>query len=330
MSIGCFSSGYLAVDFFFALSGLVIDDAYGERLRARNLTWTGFARMRLIRLYPMMAAGMAIGIVVLLAAYHLHEPQVVHDLPVLLASIACNLLILPTPLMAQLFPANVVQWSLFFELLANGLYAAFIRRLNPLAVIAVSGAVLIFGVSRHGNIQLGCVWGTLVFGLARLAFSFSVGVFLARLKLRTYRCPMILSLLPVAVLIAILAAPVQPPARPFYDGIAVMVVFPLIIVAAISWDFTKHGNREAGFLGDISYPLYAVHFPILQMFYNMTKHCHFHAWAVAAAYVPAMIVFAWLLARFYDAPVRAFLTRAARAKNGGAAIPGRGAGFVSR
>jgi peptidoglycan/LPS O-acetylase OafA/YrhL len=53
----------LAVDFFFLLSGFVIGYAYEHRLLA-NLSVTGFIRIRLIRLYPLILVGTIFGFLV--------------------------------------------------------------------------------------------------------------------------------------------------------------------------------------------------------------------------------------------------------------------------
>ncbi|HEX7694251.1 MAG TPA: acyltransferase family protein, partial [Sphingomonas sp.] len=52
---------YLAVDFFFMLSGFVMAHAYGDKLRA-GLTIKGFAEIRLARLYPMIFLGVTLGL----------------------------------------------------------------------------------------------------------------------------------------------------------------------------------------------------------------------------------------------------------------------------
>src|ERR1700710_863959 len=53
--------GYLAVDFFFVLSGFVIGYAYDDRWG--SLTVKGFFKRRLVRLQPMVVMGMIIGAV---------------------------------------------------------------------------------------------------------------------------------------------------------------------------------------------------------------------------------------------------------------------------
>ena len=51
--------GYLAVDFFFVLSGFVIGYAYDDRWG--RMTYRDFFMRRLIRLHPMVVMGMLIG-----------------------------------------------------------------------------------------------------------------------------------------------------------------------------------------------------------------------------------------------------------------------------
>src|SRR5690242_20549587 len=57
--------GWLAVDFFFCLSGFVIGYAYDDRIGAMGLR--KFARVRLIRLHPMVVFGSVLGLVALYA-----------------------------------------------------------------------------------------------------------------------------------------------------------------------------------------------------------------------------------------------------------------------
>jgi hypothetical protein len=52
IAVGPFFESYLAVDFFFALSGFVLAHAYGHRL-ATGMSPGRFMAIRLIRLYPL-------------------------------------------------------------------------------------------------------------------------------------------------------------------------------------------------------------------------------------------------------------------------------------
>ena len=57
-----FNHGYLAVDFFFILSGFVIGYAYDDRWKT-SMTIKDFIKRRLIRLHPMVVMGAIIGAV---------------------------------------------------------------------------------------------------------------------------------------------------------------------------------------------------------------------------------------------------------------------------
>ena len=142
--------GYLAVDFFFLLSGFVIAYAYDDR---RTMTFGTFARRRLIRLHPMVVAGAVIGLVCYLADGGTNwSGQVVQPGYVALA-FAMTLVMLPvapgwgTDVRGnnEMFPLNGPQWSLFFEYIGNILYALLLRRLPTKAlavVVAATGIAL--------------------------------------------------------------------------------------------------------------------------------------------------------------------------------------------
>ena len=57
--------GYLAVDFFFILSGFVIGYAYDDRWKS-TMDVKGFFKRRLIRLHPMVVMGAVLGAVTFL------------------------------------------------------------------------------------------------------------------------------------------------------------------------------------------------------------------------------------------------------------------------
>jgi peptidoglycan/LPS O-acetylase OafA/YrhL len=72
------------------------------------------------------------------------------------------------------------------------------------------------------------------------------------------------------------------------------------------------GRKAAEFLGDISYPLYAVHWPLLKIFsFIALKHLHLAPAVVQAGFVAASVGLAWLLLKFYDLPLRKWLNRQA-------------------
>ena len=140
-SITVFNHGYLAVDFFFMLSGFVISYAYDDRWD-RLSTWQFFTR-RLIRLHPMLVVGALIGLIAYCVGgccdWSGHVTRWSH---VLTAFVLAMLLIPMRPEAVsdvrgngEMFPLNGPSWSLFFEYIGNILYALVIRRLSTKALV---------------------------------------------------------------------------------------------------------------------------------------------------------------------------------------------------
>jgi len=96
-------------------------------------------------------------------------------------------------------------------------------------------------------------------------------------------------------------------------------VFPLLVwVGASQLSTSAMTHRVSHFLGALSYPLYAVHYPLMYLFY---AHIGFdgnlvaigkmaEVWPVALALPAVSIALAWLCLRCYDLPVRRYLMKA--------------------
>ena len=182
-----FHNGLLAVDIFYLLSGFVIALAYDRRL-AEGLGARRFMTIRIIRLWPIMMLG-----VVAVDCFSLDQPTVGgKDLPLSVGQrLACaglNLFILPCPpgMSPLMFPANPPEWTLFYELVANLLFAlAFALLLKPRALIALigfGGVIAAAGVLRHHGVNFGVSQDAVPFDLGRVAFSFFLGVLLQRTR----------------------------------------------------------------------------------------------------------------------------------------------------
>lgn len=111
--------GYLAVDFFFILSGFVMGYAYDDRwktMKVKEFFWR-----RLIRLHPMVVMGTLIGAIMFYfqgcPAWDVSKISVAM---LLVATVISALLIPATPGteirgVGEMFPLNGPSWSLFFE-----------------------------------------------------------------------------------------------------------------------------------------------------------------------------------------------------------------------
>jgi len=303
--------GYLAVDLFFGLSGLVIAHAYGPRLDA-GLGFGRFALLRLVRLYPLYLAGTLIGIVFFLIATRMGALAGLSGGQIGMA-IGAALLMLPTPVMIGqkdwLQPFNIVGWSLFFELAINLILVLVWRWLGPrrlACTILLSGVVLAMQTVAHGHADVGAEWSTAAMGIARTVFSFFLGIAIQRLPRPAVVRTGWAWVLPMALLLLFL-----PPLTmgPYYDLLCIVLLFPVLIYAGAIVEPRRSG--VAGMLGMISFAVYALHSPLMPVINTAVRQFGGHMenngpWS-GMALVTGLVVIAWAADRFYDRPVRQWL-----------------------
>jgi peptidoglycan/LPS O-acetylase OafA/YrhL len=323
---------YLAVDFFFMLSGFVVANAYDRKLED-NLTFMGFVRIRIARLYPLLFLGMAMGAVV--SAMKLLTILKMSDAGVLAASVVMAFLLipfgrLPYATSTPAFPFNTPAWSLCFEFIINFIYAAISKRLNAivLTIILVICGLWLGNLARtQGSLEAGGALGELAPAFARVSFSFFAGVALYKIFLARG-----ISRIPWGGVASalILSAVLSPPGavnRMFFDPAIVMVIFPIIIILSIGDEPTGKVRRFASFAGQLSYPLYITHYPIMRVFLYLAEKHQIHGLtldAMIAVEILVILAAAALALYFYDNPIQALLKRRklARAAAGHDLAPG--------
>ena len=184
--------GYLAVDFFFILSGFVIGYAYDDRWK-KKMSVADFLKRRLIRLHPMVVMGAVIGAVMFyFQGCSVWDVSTV-SVSMLLAATLLNALLIPaTPGseirgLGEMYPLNGPSWSLFFEYIGNILYALFIhklptRALSVLVLLAGCGLAAFAVWGPLGDICVGFAMDgdNMLGGSLRLLFAFSAGLLLSR------------------------------------------------------------------------------------------------------------------------------------------------------
>lgn len=326
-----FNHGYLAVDFFFLLSGFVIGYAYDERW-GRGLRMRDFIKRRLIRLHPMVVLGALLGA----AAFFVQGSVRWNGEPVstgmVLAALLCGLLLIPAWPGAghevrgngEMYPLNGPGWSLFFEYLGNLLYMLLLRRLPTrwlTLLVALTGAALaafaIGDLSGYGHLGVGWTLAGSNFpgGMLRLLFAFPAGLLLAR-RFRPVRIrgAFWLCSLSLAVLLAMpyVGSEQNHLFNGLYDTLSTLLLFPLLLWLGASGHATDAATaRICGFLGDISYPLYMVHYPSMYLFYAWVWNHGYtfsEVWPVATALFAGNILLAWFVLKIYDEPLRRLLT----------------------
>ncbi len=306
------TSAYLAVDFFFMLSGFVVCAAYGQRLKT-GLTWSRFMTIRLIRLWPMLAIGAVLGGAVWTVNRVLERAP--HPLEQGLLITASAALLLPSGLLlgTQAYPADNPIWSLFFEIGANALYAWRTRGRDLLVRTAVVLSLVILGllawhdgtIANFGFNDL----GAFVAGVPRVIVPFALGVLVYQQTLhrRLSRVP---AWLPVLLLVVALYF--EPLAQAWiYDLTVVAVIFPLIVALAAGCRLGEVGTRLTWWCGELSYPAYLIHQPILRAFRACERMAHVRLSFTGelAVTITATLALSWLVLRFVDKPVRRALDR---------------------
>ena len=326
--------GYLAVDFFFILSGFVIGYAYDDRW-GKSLTVKNFFKRRLIRLHPMVVMGAVLGVITFcIQGSEQWDGTHVATSMVMWALLFAMFFIPAYPGAGyevrgngEMFPLNGPSWSLFFEYIGNILYALFIRRMSTkaltiLVVIAGIGLASFSICNLSGSHHLGVGWSmidyNLIGGFLRMLFAFSIGLLMSRIfkpvhiKGAFWICS--LSIL-ILLTMPYVGGETSPWMNGIYDAVCTILIFPLLVYLGASGKTTDKGTAKiCKFLGDISYPVYIIHYPFMYLFYawlwSKEPHITFsQSWPVALCVFFGSIVLAYLCLKLYDEPVRKWLSK---------------------
>ncbi|MDO4181392.1 MAG: acyltransferase [Bacteroidales bacterium] len=331
--VGSINHGYLAVDFFFMLSGFVIGYAYDDRW-GKSLTTGNFFKRRLIRLHPMVVMGAVLGTISFLLQGSVQWDGTHIAISSVMLALLCTLFFIPAMPggsievrgNAEAFPINGPAWSLFFEYIGNILYALFIRRLSTRALtvlVAVLGIGLAafagLNMSGYGNIGVGwsmidCGFWT---GLLRMLFPFTMGIWLSR-RFKPAQIRGAFWICSVALLVLFAVPFIESEGRlclnGVYEAFCIIVMFPILVWLGASGKTTDRlSSRICKFLGDISFPLYITHYPTMYLFYawliDKQLFTLTETWPVALGVCVWNVLVAYLCLKLYDEPVRKWLAR---------------------
>lgn len=329
-----FNHGYLAVDFFFVLSGFVIGHAYDSRWQ-RGMTAGRFIVRRIIRLQPMVIIGVMLGVVSFIIQGCERWDGTAVSTSAVIVSFLLGLFMLPAlpgtmPEVrgnGEMFPLNGPSWSLFFEYIGSIGYALWLHRLSRrglrLFTVLSGVALAVWTLSdMSGSYHTGFGWSMadygFVGGLLRLSFSFSAGLLMARgfKPMRIGACGFALC---SALIVVMLAMPYisadggKSIANGCYDLFCTLLVFPAVVyIGASTPNGSGISDRVCRFLGSISYPVYIIHYPMMYLFYAYvwSEGLTFaQTWPVAVAICLGAIILARLFLKYYDEPLRAYLSK---------------------
>lgn len=333
--------GFLAVDFFFVLSGFVTGYAYERRMVTGEMSFLQFMKSRLIRLQPMVLFGLLLGAMLFWFQASGYYPRIAEtSVATVWLYVLLNFLMIPqTPGQnirgnEELFSLNIPQWSLIYEYIANLLFGLLVWRMGRkgLVLLVAAFAVMLtdcalslncFGLLEAGTYPLslnaGFTWNAehIYTGMARVGYSFFAGLLL-------FRCGCLLrmkaafTVCSLAIVAVICAENVGGYEHPSWDGaynlICTLAIFPLLV--SIGAGSTIHGEktvRLCRFLGRISYPLYLVHYPLVYLFFSwIYDHRGMGTPVVAMASASVFLLsvaLAWGATVLYDEPVRKWLKK---------------------
>lgn len=332
-----FAHGFLAVDFFFALSGFVIGYAYDDRWDRMSLGT--FFKRRITRLHPMVVFGAVVGVVFF---YYSGDCEVFGKVDgaawwFLLLQALLMICMIPLPSSmdirgwGELTSIDGPVWTLMFEYVANILYALVFRHLGKtaLAVFVFISAVLtadcclnlnLFGLLDSEWCQYSVVGGFylnpehIYKGYVRLFYPFLVGLLMSRIgkSIKIRNGFLVTSLMVVAML----SVPMLGGEQKIFDGIyqllIILFVFPIILLIGAGSELKgKKATKWCVFLGEISFPLYITHYPIIYMHTSWAQR-HMDAplgthIMVAICTLAMALGLAWAALKLYDEPVRQWL-----------------------
>jgi len=302
---------YLAVDFFFCLSGFVIAYAYDAKFSQIGVAT--FLKLRIIRLHPLVIIGSLLGLVCF--ALDPFSSLFSEYSGKTLAMFITSCLMIPYPAVEEryfnLFHLNPPTWSLFWEYVANIFYALFLVKIRNRALwclFAIAAMALCFEAVRSNHLLGG--WGidNIMAGGIRVFYSFLAGILVYRMN---WIIKNRLGFVSLSLLLSIaFLMPFSGKLNWLNDSLTVLIYFPFLVALGAGASLKPAFEKVCRFSGGISYPLYMVHYPFLWIFHSyvlQNKPSVSEMTIITIVGVPALVAFAYCVMTFVDIPVRKYL-----------------------
>lgn len=342
--VGEFYHSFLGVDFFFILSGFVMGYAYDERLtlpaspltplpgERGTLTFWGFVKRRLIRLHPMVVMGVILGAIAFIIQGCVNWKGNAVPVETLMWATLLALFLIPAPSgmdvrgNTEAFPLNGPHWSLFFEYIGSLLYGLLLHRL-PTKWLRVWVACAIISLAAYalmledGGVAYG--WSSepmnLLGGALRMLYAYPMGLLMARMFRKRKPEPLHghVFLFCSASLVVLLGLPIigGKETEIIYQLACLFSFFPGLIWIGARGSVEGWRQQVVSFLGRLSYPLYAVHFPLIYLYITWVRQDatpyqgYDQPWLAAIITIAASLLIATLCLLFYDEPLRKRLSK---------------------
>ncbi len=303
--------GYLAVDFFYLLSGFVVGYAYDDRWG--RMTLKDFFKIRLIRLHPLVILSVAIGAIAFwLDPYKSGDPV---SLVKLIITMLIGFTLLPSPDVRgwnETHSLNGPCWSLLQEYIANIIYAVFGRKMRKTIlwiIVIISGIALTATSVWHGDVGTGWAYSNIWIATVRMMFPFFAGLLLFRTG-KLLRIPMAYVVCSL-ILIVLFCLPTTK-YNGWYEAACIIIAFPVVVAAGAGGKVSGRWAKLCNFSGAISYPIYIIHYPFIYIYTEwvyVKKPTPSEIVPVAVGLFVFFILLSWVVLKFYDEPVRGWLKR---------------------
>lgn len=310
--------GFLAVDFFFCLSGFVIGYAYDDRITKIGIR--NFFISRIIRLHPLVVLGSVLGLLAFLFDPFGGHPELYSTGKIIL-TFFCSLFLIPLPIIEgrgfNLFSFNAPAWSLFWEYFANIMYAFVLYKISRsyLLILTILSAVAICYVGYNaGNLLGGWSGPTFWDGCARITYSFLAGLLIYR---SNWIIKNKLGFLGLSVLLILVFIMPFSKWNWISEPFIVLFYFPLLIALGAGAMLKPGLKKICLFSGKISYPLYMTHYAVLWMFgnyYMKYKPDNSQLTFIVITAVILLVGAAYLVMVIYDIPVRKYFSEKIKGK----------------
>lgn len=308
--------GFLAVDFFFCLSGFVIGYAYDDRIGKMKVG--EFFKSRLIRLHPLVILGSVLGLLAFVFDPFAVQSEL-YSAGKLILVFVCSLFLIPLPIMEErafnLFGLNAPSWSLFWEYVANIFYAFILYKVSRryLRVLTLLAALILgFVAYRAGNLLGGWAGENFWDGCARISYSFLAGLLIYRsnwiIKNR-------IGFIGISLLLSLAFLMPHFKWNWVAETMTVLFYFPLLVSLGAGSSLSAPVKKLCVLSGKISYPLYMTHYAAIWMFGNYLtnyKPGTTELFFIVTGGTILLIILAYVVMVLYDVPVRSYLQKKRR------------------
>lgn len=302
-------AGYLAVDFFFVLSGFIL--SHGYLYGPRQLSLSEFLVHRLARLYPLHVYALGVFVVV---AYWLHGRWPSYPDGTVFTLVQHLLLLNNVGLNSAGLTYNEPSWSISVEFVVNLLFFWFVsaRTLSLLlAAVALVGFALMGALTGHLDVHYQNYFGYLNAGLVRCVSSFSLGILTYRFyrwwqsETRAFDAASWVEWALVAIVVGVLFA--RPHKTSVLDFVAPFLFMAVVFVFALEQGWLSSHVRRLAHLGKISYSIYLNQFVVLMVFRSFWPDGGGRV--MLLCFLGVLLVYSYATFYWVEQPARLYLRR---------------------